>query len=77
MFRYKRLPFGLRVSTHVFSLYMVIHLEVAKGRFLTSLIPKCVSDSGYKRNLYDNCERLNYGIIHPDDGIRRAWEKII
>lgn len=58
-------------------MYLAIHLEVAKGRFLSSLIPQCVYDPAYKKDLYDNNERINYGIIHHNPEIRDSWEKII
>lgn len=34
IYRFKTLPFGLSVSSHVFTIYLAIHLFSAKGRFL-------------------------------------------
>lgn len=42
VYQYRRLPFGLSISTHVFTMYMGIHMEIAKGRFLSTLLPECV-----------------------------------
>ena len=36
---HERVPFGLSVASHIFTHYLAIHCEVAKGRFLSSLVP--------------------------------------
>lgn len=71
--KYVRMPFGLCISSHVFSLYMVTHMEIAKGRFLSGLIPRCVSDE--LPNKPESFERMHLGIMHPDKGIREKWMK--
>jgi hypothetical protein len=70
------LPFGLSISSHVFTTYFAIHLEIAKGRYLSTLIPKCVQDKEELGNpAWLNYERCHYGVIHRDKETRRLFTK--
>lgn len=41
LYEFRRMPFGLSVASHVFTWYLTIQILLAKGRFLTSLLPYC------------------------------------
>lgn len=42
LYCFTTLPFGLAISSHVFTTYFALHLQIAKARFLSTLVPECV-----------------------------------
>jgi hypothetical protein len=79
VYHFVTLPFGLSVSSHIFTIYFTIHLEAAKAKFLSQLVPQCVKvDSSFinTRNRTTGC-RANFSGIHNDPLVRKLIKKEI
>jgi hypothetical protein len=70
------LPFGMSISSHVFTTYLAIHLQMAKARYLSTLVPGCV-----KRIERDTesavSERISHYLKSQDETDRKiAWQHL-
>jgi hypothetical protein len=70
LYCFNTLPFGLAISSHVFTMYFALHLQIAKAKFLATLVPECVKKE--ERDKQEAlADRISYYLTDQDETKRR------